>query len=388
MELNDQSGEAYATLALSLGYLNDHDAANAAYARALEIEPNYVSTHHWYSNFLRDSGLYDAGMKQIKVAIQLDPLSAVLHANLGTVLYELGRPEEALAQFKKTIEIDVEIPLPYWCIGGIYWTHFGQLDEALTWFKQALERNPGNARITALIGLIYLDLGGEVEAQHWINKSVELQADGVFSNWAKEMLLLSQGESTQATNYAGKVLQQKPDWAISLADLRNQDLLMGLATDASARYEKQFPMLFQDDDPKIDRFNVDAAINLSLVMTSLGRQARAQLLLDRSLDYAESTSMPRLHWYPVAYGISQLVQIYALQGKTEKALKVLKQAVDNNWRGLWWYWLEHDPNLDSIRQEPEFRAMVEEIKADMAAQLERVRALDANEELESTPDTI
>jgi TolB-like protein/Tfp pilus assembly protein PilF len=373
LELDDQSGEAYATLALSVTYLNDPDIANAAFQRALEIDPNYVSTYHWYSNFLRDYGLYDAGMKQIKDAIRLDPLSAVLHVNLGTVLYELGRPEEALARFKQTIEMEVDFPLPYWCIGGIYWTHFGQLDEALTWFKQALERNPGNARLTALIGLLYLDLGGEAEAEHWINSSLELQADGIFSNWAKEMLLLSQGESTQATNYAAEVLQQEPGWAISLADLRNQDLLMGLATDASARYEKQFPMLFQDDDPKIDRSNVDAAINLGLVMTSLGRPARAQLLLDRSLDYAESTSMPRLHWYPVAYGIQQQVQIYALQGKTEKALEALRQAVDNNWRGFWWYWLEHDPNLGSIRGEPAFKAMVEEIKLDMAKQLERVR---------------
>ncbi|MGB5326636.1 MAG: tetratricopeptide repeat protein, partial [Gammaproteobacteria bacterium] len=312
LELDDQSGEAYATLALSLAYLNDHDATNAAYQRALEIDPNYVSTHHWYSNFLRDSGLYDAGMKQIEDAIRLDPLSAVLHVNLGTVLYELGRPEEALAQFKKTVEMDVEFPLPYWCIGGIYWTHFGQLDEALTWFKQALERNPGNARLTALIGLIYLDLGGEAEAEHWINTSLELQSDGIFSNWAKEMLLLSQGESTQAANYAGKVLQQKPDWAISLANLRNQDLRASLGTNASARYKKQFPMLFDEDEPKIDRSNVDAAINLGLVMTDIGQLARAQLLLDRSLDYAESTSMPRLHWYPVAYGIPQQVQIYAL----------------------------------------------------------------------------
>jgi tetratricopeptide (TPR) repeat protein len=376
LELDDQTGEAYASLALSATYLKDYDTANAAYQRALEIDPNYVSTHHWYSNFLRDYGHYDAGMKQIKDAIRLDPLSAVLQVNLGTVLFELGRPEEALAQFRKTIEMDVDFPLPYWCIAGIYWTYSGQLDEALIWFKEALERNPGHARITAFIGLVYLDLGAEAEAEHWINTALGLQPEGIFSNWAKELLLLSQGESTQATDYASKVLQQKPGWAVSLAQLRDKDLAMGLAADASARYEKQFPMLFEDDNPKIDRSNVDAAINLSLVMTSLGRPARAQLLLDRSLEYAESSSMPRLHWYPVAYGISQLVQIYALQGKTEKALEVLKQAVDNNWRGLWWYWLEYDTSLDPIRDEPAFQAMVEEIKIDMAEQLERVREED------------
>ena len=75
------------------------------------------------------------------------------------------------------------------------------------------------------------------------------------------------------------------------------------------------------------------------------------------------------------------MQIYALQGKTEKALDALRQAIDNGWRVLWWYWLEHNQNLDSIRDEPEFQAMVVEIKADMAAQLARVRAMEASGEL-------
>jgi len=136
------------------------------------------------------------------------------------------------------------------------------------------------------------------------------------------------------------------------------------------------PELLDDENPQINRSNVDAAINLGLVMTELEQPARAKLLLDRSLEYAESTSMPKLHWYPIAYGIPQQVQIYALQGETEKALQVLRQAVDRGWRAFWWYWLEHDPKLHSLRDEPEFQAIVREIKADMAAQLARVRALE------------
>lgn len=381
LELDDQSGEAYAARGLNFTIKRDHDAAEAAFRHALDLSPNYVSAHHWYSVFLRLYGHYDAGLKQINDAIKLDPLSSVLQTNLGTVLLELGRPEEAIAQFKKTIEMDAAYPSSYWSIGGIYWAHFGQLDEALAWFKRGLERNPGNATITAWIGLLYLDLGDEAEAEHRIDMALELVPDGVFSNWAKEMLLLYQGENTQARKYASKVLRQNPGWALSLADLRDQDLLAGLAADASARYEKQFPMLFGDGDPKIDRSNVDAAINLGLIMTSLGQSARAQLLLDTSLDYAESTSIPRLHWYAIAYGIPQQVQIYALQGKTEKALEALRQAIDNGWRGLWWYWLEHNQNLDSIHDKPEFQVMVEEIKADMAAQLARVRVMEASGEL-------
>jgi hypothetical protein len=44
-------------------------------------------------------------------------------------------------------------------------------------------------------------------------------------------------------------------------------------------------------------------------------------------------------------------------------------------RTLWWYYLERDPNLDSLHGNPAFQAMLDEIRVDMAAQLERVRAM-------------
>ena len=112
-----------------------------------------------------------------------------------------------------------------------------------------------------------------------------------------------------------------------------------------------------------------------------GEQERADLLLDRSLTFIPT--IPRLGYN--GYGIAD-VRIYALQGKTETALAALRQAIDQGWRINWWYYLEHDPNLDSIRNEPEFQAMVKEIKAEMAAQLERLRAMEASGDLEPIPE--
>ena len=200
------------------------------------------------------------------------------------------------------------------------------------------------------------------------------------------MLLLYKGETLQAREYAEKVLRQDPGWELSLANLGSQDVLAGTAADAVVRYEELFPALLDDDVPEIDRTNVDAAINLGAILASRGQSTRAQSLFQKSLNYVESTSMPRLHWYPIAYGIPQQVQIYAMQGETEEALQALRQAVDRGWRAFWWYWLDHDPKLDSIRDEPEFQTIVTEIRADMAAQLLLVRATESSGELESTAD--
>ncbi len=80
------------------------------------------------------------------------------------------------------------------------------------------------------------------------------------------------------------------------------------------------------------------------------------------------------------------MQIYALQGEKQKALAALRQAIDEGWRSFWWYYFKYDPNLESLHDEPEFQAMVAEIEADMAAQLERVREMERNGELEPIPE--
>ena len=80
------------------------------------------------------------------------------------------------------------------------------------------------------------------------------------------------------------------------------------------------------------------------------------------------------------------VQIHAMRGETQAALAALRQTIDAGWRAYWWYLLEHDLTLESLRGEPEFQAMHAEVKADVAAQLERVREMERNGELEPIPE--
>ena len=79
------------------------------------------------------------------------------------------------------------------------------------------------------------------------------------------------------------------------------------------------------------------------------------------------------------------VQILALQGQTSAALAALRQAVDQDWVTDWRFFAHVDPNLDSIRNEPEFQAIMAEIETEMAEQLERSRQMEANGELMPIP---
>jgi hypothetical protein len=142
-------------------------------------------------------------------------------------------------------------------------------------------------------------------------------------------------------------------------------------------YETRNPELLNSDVQEVNNWNYRSAIDFALVLFKTGEQAQADLLLNRSLQYIQT--LPRLG--DAGYGIAD-VEIYALQGNKQKALWALRQAIDEGWRILWWYLLKHDPNLESLHDEPEYQAMVAEIEADMAVQLERVREMERNGELE------
>jgi hypothetical protein len=75
------------------------------------------------------------------------------------------------------------------------------------------------------------------------------------------------------------------------------------------------------------------------------------------------------------------VRAFAARQQRRLALDTLAAAIDDGWRVLSWYFLEHDPNLNSIRDEPEFRKLRQVLQDDMAAQARRVEQMKASGEL-------
>ena len=127
-----------------------------------------------------------------------------------------------------------------------------------------------------------------------------------------------------------------------------------------------------------------AAIDLAWLQQRMGDRQKADKLLKLAYDFIQQR--PRLGWWG-AYWISD-VQILALQGRKEEALAALQRAADEGWRSLWWYYLQYDPNLESIRSEPELQAILDEIRTDMSAQMQRIRDMEQSGEIETVPGVI
>ena len=384
LELDDQLGEAYASLGAINRMKRDFAAAEASYQRAITLSPNYATTYHFFANMMRDVfHKPEEALALHRKAAELDPLSAGITKNIGNDLEILGQFDEALERYRKSIEIDSDYADGYWNIGLHAWTVSGHLDDAVNWFEKSIALNPGNTGSYSRIAHVYLDLGDAAKANDWLSQLDGREPDNYLFNLAMQLLQMYQDDRNDVAEYGRRpVAGDARSWSAlsttlrpfsrqSLSILRDRALSNGRVQEAWTLYAEAYPDLISDPAPQIDYSNYGPAIDLALVLSMTGENERAELLLTRSLQYIRS--IPRLGF--AGHGISD-VQIYALQGKNQEALFALQEAVNQGWRFLWRYSLNHNLNMASLRDEPEFRKIVGELEIDMAAQLARVVASD------------
>jgi adenylate cyclase len=383
LELDERLGEAHSSLAGIKRAMWDVRGAEAAFRRALELSPNYAAAYTGYGELLRVGfGRSEEALPLHEKALELDPLSGDAIGEIGKDLAALGRFDEALAWLGKALEVDPNQAFVTFAVADHYWYVSGQLDQAVVWYEKTRSIDPGDVSVLAGLGMLFLDLGSLDEAEYWIGRSIEVGPESVWGKNALGFLHLYRDDEA-AVDYLHRLPAGfTTSWPAHLLR-RLHALRAGRYSEAIAWAEEGFPELLNDDSPEIDSvMKYSAAIDLALPLAKLGEQERADLLLERSLQHVQT--LPRLtndgHWVAD-------VQIYALQGEKRKALAALRQAIDEGWRSMWWYFLQREPNLASLHGEPEFQAMVEEIKADMAAQLARVREMERRGELTPIPST-
>jgi adenylate cyclase len=230
LRLDSNLAEAHLALGKVL-FFSEIDLAGAAreYQRAIELKPNDATAHHWFGNdTLSALGRSEEAITECKRAVQLDPLSPVINADLGTTFYYAGHYDDSARQLRKTIEIDPTFFYAHFNL-GIVLQVTGDLSGAIAEYEKAkqLGDNPLVSTLCAqakayagdkdaalrmlteldkisqhrevvgyLRSLLYLSLNNKDEALRWLEQGFK-ERDGSNISWIKVDPLLNplHGES-------------------------------------------------------------------------------------------------------------------------------------------------------------------------------------------------
>ena len=170
--LDETLAEAHTALALVVqNYDWDWQTAGREFQRAIELNPNYATAHHWYAEHLTWLGRFDEALRESERARQLDPLSLIIAADNGAILYYSRQYDRAIAQFLAVREMDPNFPKSY-LIDAAY-EQKGQCDAARTNVEKlrTFEKSPW---VLAEMVIVYACSGQQTEARQALNKLVEL----------------------------------------------------------------------------------------------------------------------------------------------------------------------------------------------------------------------
>lgn len=113
LELDDTLSEAHTTLGMINMMDWDFKGAEEAFQRAIKLNANYATAHHWYSYVLSGIGRHEEAIKEAKVAQELDPLSHSMIRGLGYVYLSARQYEQAIKELKKALEFNPESLVGY-----------------------------------------------------------------------------------------------------------------------------------------------------------------------------------------------------------------------------------------------------------------------------------
>jgi len=162
LEIDNRLAEVHTSLA-SILMLREWDWVNSAkeFKLALELNPNYATAHHWYSQWFLDMGRLEESLQMISRAAELDPVSQAILKDKGLTLYYNRQYDEAVEMAKTTLELDPSYAAAHRLLSLAYQGR-KQFDEAIA-ENQKWGKLTGNKTETAITLAQLYAISGQVE---------------------------------------------------------------------------------------------------------------------------------------------------------------------------------------------------------------------------------
>jgi serine/threonine protein kinase/tetratricopeptide (TPR) repeat protein len=142
LALDDSLSETHTARAMALADLHQWSETDAEFRRALTINPNNATAHYFYSiSCLSPENHSDQALDEIRAALSLDPLSAIVNANYALLLTNAHRYPESIAQFQKVLERDPSFAPAHFKLSHTY-AIMGRFPEAVAELKKSFFAKP------------------------------------------------------------------------------------------------------------------------------------------------------------------------------------------------------------------------------------------------------
>ncbi len=216
LEIDHMLAEAQTSLAHLLAFYDWEWAdAERQFRRSIELNPGYPLAHHWYALYLAAMGRLSEALAEEKRAQELEPLSLIISKNVGTILHYARQYDQAIQQYRKTLELDRDFARAHFYLGLTY-QQTSTFEEAIAEFQKALLLSGGSTVILAALGGTYAASGRRDEAMKILDELYERSRRQYVSALNMAIVHVSLGHKDQAFEWLEKAYEERSSWLVSL----------------------------------------------------------------------------------------------------------------------------------------------------------------------------
>jgi serine/threonine protein kinase/Flp pilus assembly protein TadD len=257
----------------------------------------------------------------------------------------------AIQLFQRAIELDARYAGAYAGLGEAYATLYQNFDRKEIWLDKAIESSlkalmydSTLSEAYAALGLAYLHKKSIGEAIAATQKAIELDPNNFISYWILGRINHTTDRDREAIEPLKKVIALNPDFYTAYSDLQivyerlgdkeklEEALLTGLQV--YPRYLSKHP-----DDARAHMF---FAANL----VQVGKKEEGKIEAARALEL--SPGDPVMMYNAACF--------YGVLGEKRLAIESLRNSIASGNEN--YEWMKRDPDLDSIRNEPEYLELI------------------------------
>ena len=249
-------------------------AAEAAYRRALGIDPSSIEALNNLGNTLADQGKADEAVAAYRRALDFDAESLATLNNLGNALRALGEFDEAIAHYRRALDIDGASPGTHNNLGNAL-AGRGEAEMAQAAYREALKADPRFVDALYNLGNLLAGQGRADEAVAAYRRAVAIDPGfpPAYVNLGNALLL--QGKADEAVAAYRHALASHPGFAEAYYNLARALKDQGKTDAAAAAYRQALD---------IDPGNAPALNGLGMALKAQGKLAEAATAYRRALD--------------------------------------------------------------------------------------------------------
>ncbi len=387
IELDPQLGEAWAQRGRLTG---DPVQAEEFYRKALQLSPGYDESYGRFAEFLFTQRRRGEAIELMDRASRIDPMSpSIARIKSQIVLAAHGDVAGQQRLLRDSLEVLPNFPTALRDLAVSRWIYSGEEAEAIALVEKAKAADPGSDRADWIAVNIYLDIGDVQAARAVLRDSGRAESLESRAQWvaikmfeadlagaaalAREINRIGNadpGRMNSGPNARAYVVSQEVmssygmfsialrDEAIAKRDFRTALELIGPQYEASSSVS-----------PLRKRGLVLAYANTLMLA---GQEQKGRSILESLLRSIDAESVGRPPWW---FSWDRAAA-HAMLGNVDEALGNLEESQRSGRYLQWWYISQRDPIFSSIRDQPRFRALVEQADRHRAAQrtlLEKMR---------------